>query len=146
MANSSPIDNAPISHQLALTPIKNFMTRKVVCLTPSSTVRVAMQIMLNHKVSGLIVNDNSNKCLGVYSELDAMLQGSAGSLDVPIKYTKPPKTVLPTTPFRDVLLLIVKSKFKRLPIVDLQNNIVGIVSRRDLMRAIFSDSGNAEKK
>jgi len=122
------------------------MTRKVVFASPSTTVRVAMQMMLAHKISGLIIADETENCLGVYSELDAMLQGSAGNLNKPVRYTKPPKSVRPETPFRDVLLLIVKGRFKRLPIVDAHNKIVGIVSRRDLMRAIYDDSGLAVAK
>ncbi len=130
----------PISSQLASKPISHFMTRQVVYATPSTTVHLAMQMMLNHKVSGLIVSDDSGKCLGIYSEFDAMLQGSSQGLASPIKYTKPPTTVIATQIFRDVLITMVKLRLKRIPVVDSKKLILGIVTRHDLMKAIFEDS------
>lgn len=129
----------PISNKLATTPINHFMSRKVIYATPSTTVTLAIKMMLTHKISGLIVIDDSNSCLGVYSEVDAVLQGASGPLDVPIRYTKPPIAVLPDRHFRDVLILMAQKKLKRLPIVDDRKKVVGIVARRDLMKAIFDD-------
>jgi len=115
------------------------MTRAVIYATPSTSVRMAMQMMLTHKVSGLAVVDSSNRCVGVYSELDAMLQGSSQKLDIPIKYVKPAKTVQAQNIFRDVLIKMVQLKIKRMPVVDAKGFLVGVVSRRDLMRAIYDD-------
>lgn len=134
----------PISNKLALTPVNHFMTRKVVFATPTTTVRVAMQMMLTHKISGLVVVDDSNSCLGVYSEMDAMLQGASQSLNIAIKYTKPPLVVLPDTRFRDVLISLVQKKVKRLIVVDSKKKVVGIVSRRDIMKALFDDQKETE--
>lgn len=129
----------PISNKLAGTPINHFMTRKVVYASPSTSIKTAMQMMITHKISGLVVVDASNSCLGIYSEVDAMLQGAAQPLDAPIKYTKPPLTVYPDTPFRDALVLMVQKKIKRLAVVDPKKKLAGIVSRHDIMKAIFDD-------
>ncbi len=129
----------PISNKLAATPINHYMTRKVVYANPSTTVKVAMQMMITHKISGLVVVDDSNSCLGIYSEVDAMLQGASQPLDAPIKFTKPPLTVYPDTPFRDALVLMAQKKIKRLAVVDTKKKLVGIVSRHDMMKAIFDD-------
>ena len=139
--------NPAISGELALTPIRRFMTRTPFYATPSTTVRRAMQMMLTHKVSGLPVTDDSESMLGIYSELDAMLQAaSSPSMDVPIRYTKPALTVLPDTPFRDVLILLVKKKIKRVPVVDNRNKLMGIVSRQDIMRALAEDTPKPQGK
>ena len=132
----------PISNALAGTPINHFMTRKVIYATPTTTIRVAMKMMLTHKISGLVVVDDSNSCLGVYSEMDAMLQGASQSLDSAIKYTKPPLAVAAEAPFRDVLVSIIQKKVKRLVVVDGRKKVLGIVARRDLMKAIFDDQKN----
>jgi len=130
----------PISDTLAFKPIRHFMTRTPYYANPSTSVRMAMQIMLTHKVSGLPVVDNSDSCLGMYSEMDAILQGAAQSLDSPINYTKPPSTVREDTTFREALIMLVKKRIKRAPIVDRRNKLMGVVSRSDMMRAIFEDN------
>ncbi|MBS1984009.1 MAG: CBS domain-containing protein [Bdellovibrionales bacterium] len=136
----TPAYQPPISSKLAGTPINHFMSRKVIYATPTTSVRVAMEMMLTHKISGLVVIDDTESCLGVYSEMDAMLQGASQSLAVPIRYTKPPLVVHPETIFREVLVLMVQKKLKRLPVVDKKKKVVGIISRRDLMRAIHDDT------
>ncbi len=140
MVDSSSLP--PISTELALTPISHFMSRKVIYATPSTTIRHAMEMMINHKISGLVVVDESETVLGVYSELDAMLQGAGQKLDGPITYSKPAKTIPLKAPFRDVLLLLVKYRVKRFPVVDDRKKLMGVVSRRDLMKAIFKDISN----
>ncbi len=129
----------PVSQQLASMQIQKFMSRKVFYATPSTTIRMAMQMMLTHKVSGLAVVDDSMCCIGVYSELDAMLQGASHNLNSPIKYTKPPLMVKPTTPFREALMQMVQKKVKRLIVADDRKKLMGVVSRRDFMKAIYED-------
>ena len=130
----------PISSKLAASHIQKFMTRKVIYASPSTTVEVAMKMMLMHKISGLVIVDQTEACLGVYSEMDAMLQGASQALEKPIRYTKPALTLRPETPFREALILMAKKRVKRLIISDSRNKLVGVVSRRDLMRAIFDDA------
>lgn len=134
---------APISSKLARTPINHFMSRKVVYASPSTSVKNAMQMMLTHKISGLVVVDDTNTCLGVYSELDAVIQGAGSdTLEVAIRYTKPALIVRPDAPFHDVLVLMVQKKVKRLIVVDSRKKLMGIVSRHDLMKALFNDLKN----
>jgi acetoin utilization protein AcuB len=46
-----------------------------------------------------------------------------------------PVTVTPDTPFQDALKLMQEHKFRRLPVVDKNGKLVGIVSERDLLYA-----------
>jgi tRNA nucleotidyltransferase (CCA-adding enzyme) len=147
MANeSTPAYKRPISDALAQTPAAKLMSRKIIYAMPGTPIHVAMQMMITHKISGLPVADGNTKCLGIYSELDAMLQGASQPLESPIKFTKPAITVTPTTPFREVLILIVKKKLKRVPVIDGNGNLVGIISRADIMKVLYEDhlKGEAE--
>lgn len=132
--------NPPLSDDLATTPIRHYMTRNPIYATPSTTVRRAIDMMLKHSISGLPVLDDTQVCLGLYTELDAMLQGASQSIDSPIRYSKPAVLVLPDTPYRDVLILMVKKRIKRIPIVDERKRLMGIISRRDLIRALHGDN------
>lgn len=131
--------NPPLSADLAGSPIRHFMTRNPIYATPATTIRRAIEMMLAHNISGLPVVDDTEICLGIYSELDAMLQGAAQPLDSSIRYTKPAVLALPDMPFRDVLILMAQKKIKRIPIVDNRKRLMGIVSRRDLIRALHDD-------
>ena len=128
-----------LSENLALKPASNYMTRNPAYVTPSSSIRMAMQMMLNHKISGLPVVDVNQTCIGVYSEVDAMLQASHQHIDAKIKYTKPPKTVTLNTKLRDVLIFLVQNRLKRVPVVDGQKKLAGIITRRDVMKVFFED-------
>jgi tRNA nucleotidyltransferase (CCA-adding enzyme) len=146
MANDTPSAyKRPISDSLAATPAAKLMNRKIIYAMPGTPIHVAMQMMITHKISGLPVADGTTKCLGIYSELDAMLQGASQPLTAPIKYTKPAITVGAMTPFRDVLILIVKKKLKRVPVIDGNGNLIGIISRADIMKVLYEDHLKDEK-
>jgi CBS domain-containing protein len=129
----------PISPDLGLTPIKRFMSKNVVFATSESTIERAIQMMLSHKISGLAIVDAQNRALGVYSEWDAMIQGASHPLTDKIQYSSPPVVVHEDTLFRDVIVSFIKTKVKRLLVVDNHNVVLGLISRSDIMRAIFKD-------
>lgn len=131
---------AALGASLATKPASNYMTRTPAYVTPTATIRLAMQMMLTHKVSGLPVVDSNLNVVGVYSEVDAMLQASAQNIDSPIKFTKPAKTVKVNTPLREVLIFLVQNRLKRVPVIDGANKLAGIITRRDVMAVFFKDA------
>lgn len=136
----------PISSDLAESLIGKFMTRKVVYAMDGTSIQLAMQMMITHKVSGLPILNDQGVCIGVYSEMDAMLQAAAQPLTAKIRFTKPPLTAQSNKTFREVLVLMVQKKLKRIPVVDQGGKLMGIVSRSDLMKALYKDSEANEKK
>lgn len=51
------------------------------------------------------------------------------------RMSSPPVTITPDTPFQDALKLMRERRFRRLPVVDRKEKLVGIVSERDLLYA-----------
>lgn len=51
--------------------------------------------------------------------------------------TRRVKVVFEDTPFKKVAYLIFKKKFSGVPVVDKERNVVGIVSEKDLLQALF---------
>ncbi|MBP7844936.1 MAG: CBS domain-containing protein [Proteobacteria bacterium] len=131
--------NYPVSQDLGLTPIKRMMSKTVMVAGPDTTLERAMQMMINHKISGLAVTDATNKVLGVFSEWDAILQGAVKPLESPLQYHGPAVTAHQDSLFRDVLAILIKSKVKRVLIVDDNDRLVGLMSRSDVMKAIYND-------
>ncbi|MBU6376348.1 MAG: CBS domain-containing protein, partial [Bdellovibrionales bacterium] len=54
-----------------------------------------------------------------------------------IKYSKKPKVIVTSTPLSEIVQLFVDFKYRRLPVVDENKKLVGVITRRDLMRVFF---------
>ncbi len=134
-----------ISKNLATKTIDNFMIKTLAYVTMTSSVRTAMQVMLTQNISGVPVVDDSISCLGFYSEMDALLQGASDTLDAKIKFAKPPKTIPHNMAFREALIFLVKNRIKRVPVVDPNNKLVGVLGRAEIMKALMNDSPAKEK-
>src|SRR5271154_3118344 len=60
--------------------VEDFMTRRVVTITPDTTLLAAARLMLEHRVGGLPVVDASGRMIGVFSESDLLREeGEDGS-------------------------------------------------------------------
>jgi len=125
------------------TTAADIMRRKLVSFRPDTPVMDAVASLLEHAISGAPVLDDERRLAGILSELDCashlvqciMFSEPAGI--VGDLMTKDVETVPP-----DCTLLTLAHHFKerrvrRLPVVDEHNRLLGQVSRRDLMRALF---------
>ena len=53
--------------------------------------------------------------------------------------TANPITVIPETPLLDALRLLLQNKVKRLPVVDGDGQVVGLVGRGEILQALSQD-------
>ena len=135
------------------------MTRDVATVTESTPLAEVARLMAERKVSGLPVATEDAKPVGVISEKDilaAMSGGKAGTfmdvvnqclggdmcLAAPISakcaadiMTSPPITVREDTPLVDVADIFTQKRINRVPVVDREGRLVGIVSRADVVRS-----------
>ncbi len=58
--------------------VEDFMTRRVVTITPDTTLLAAARLMLEHRVGGLPVVDASGRMIGVFSESDLLREEGEG--------------------------------------------------------------------
>ncbi len=137
------------------------MTRQVVTVTPESSILDAARLMLEHKISGLPVVNDANHLVGIISEHDLLRRGKnevrterthwlrlmiePANLAVESTHfrdrtvgelmTSNPVTITETASLEDAARLIGEHGIKRLPVVR-NNQLVGVISRADLVRAI----------
>ncbi|MGR8940575.1 MAG: CBS domain-containing protein [Gammaproteobacteria bacterium] len=121
--------------------VADYMTKHVVRLTPEQNVIDAVKIMLEHKITSAPVMDAQGHLLGMFSEMDGMKifldgvynQGMSGK--VGDYMTKNPVRVEAESSIVDLA-----EKFQKLPIrsfpVFEDNEMVGIISRTDVLRAL----------
>ncbi|MCA1869596.1 CBS domain-containing protein [Agrobacterium genomosp. 3] len=130
---------------------KDIMTREVKTIHSTNSIRTAVELMVNHSVSGLPVVDEGGIVIGMITEGDLLRRVEYGAaakdgidLDAYIKshswrvgdlMTAEVATVAGDTPIGTVANLLFQHKVKRVPVVE-NGRLAGVISRVDLLRAI----------
>ena len=122
------------------TLIKDIMTSSVLSVTLSTTVNHVLKLAKEKNVTGFPVVDIDHKVIGVVSTLDIITEVAVGKLhlklgELPlvIKIEKDVIKLRPETPVKQALLAIIKKRVGRIIIIDSDNKLCGIVSRKDLI-------------
>ncbi|MFZ5899167.1 MAG: CBS domain-containing protein [Bacillota bacterium] len=144
---------------------REIMTTEVVTVSPDDDVEKVARLLLEHHISGLPVVDGDGKLVGVITEGDLIFQEKkiraplyTVILDTVIYLEKPQRfvdelkrtvaqkvgelmstrlyTVGPDASVEDIATIMVEKSINRVPVVDSDNKLVGIVSRQDIIRAI----------
>ncbi len=140
------------------------MTRDVIFTKGDTDVYEAGRLLIKNKISGMPVVDEENRVMGMISVSDLLpLAGiPRGHVfnDTVMKYIlrkpipqhrmgKKVKDVMPTsiitvspeTTVKKIATILDKKGIKRVPVVDEENKLVGIVSRADILRIICEEKG-----
>jgi CBS domain-containing protein len=130
------------------------MTSPVITVEPGTSVKEAARLLLRHGISAVPVVDAEGQLVGIVSELDLLLgdvpaDPVAHVIPAPVDHTPPPHAVsdvmtrevlaLPEdADAADVARCMRESSLKSIPVLR-GKEVVGIVSRRDLLRSIARD-------
>jgi CBS domain-containing protein len=137
--------------------VRDIMTTDPVKVTGSTRLKEAARLMVRHRVSGLPVVDDGGKLIGIVSEgdfirreagrerphgvslLDAVFgEGElepVGAETVAEVMTRSVVTITPEATVGEAARVMGRRNVKRLPVVDLEGELVGIVSRADVVGA-----------
>jgi CBS-domain-containing membrane protein len=125
------------------TTAKEIMTRDLVSATEDMTIEEALKALINHRITGLPVVNKKGKMMGVISEFD-ILQQLAGSkkknskvFQERIIFSKRVDAISDDTPLSTIVKEFIDTKYRRLPVIDKKGNLVGIITRRDLMKVYY---------
>jgi CBS domain-containing protein len=137
--------------------VEDVMTREVKTVAPETPLREVARILAEHRISGVPVVEKG-KVVGVVSEADilvkeqgerrrrggllGLLLDNGRSLETKLEartageaMTAPAITIGPKRPLAEAAAKMVEEKVNRLPVVDEEGNLLGIVTRADLVRA-----------
>ena len=144
------------------TTVKDVMTTRVVSLGTDASFREMAAALREHRVSAFPVVDADEKVIGVVSEADMLTkealgsepQGMPGMITGLLRHSEhakaraitagdlmssPAVTVTPDDTLEHAAKLMYTRKVKRLPVVDRDAHLAGIISRADVL-AIFDRS------
>ena len=117
------------------------MNRDVVTFRRDTCVREAFKIIANKNFSGAPVVDDADELIGVVTEKDLLAAVSLGSTtqgqyDQQIPYIQDVVAINADMSIEELRGFFVELGFKRFPVVDENRKVIGVVSRRDLVRLI----------
>ena len=111
---------------------KDIMTKEVLTVTPSTTVRELAILLTKNNISGVPVRDKNDKIVGVVTQADIV--GKKGK-QVKAIMSKKIISVAEDTAVEEIARLMTAQKIKRVPVMR-DGKVVGIVSRADIVSAI----------
>jgi CBS domain-containing protein len=143
---------------------RDVMVFPVITVGKNATVREVASILLKERISAVPVVDTADKVVGIVTESDLMHRAEAGTerayswwlhfltddATIAADYVKSHAakvqdvmtsdvvTAAPETPLHEIATLLEERRIKHVPIVDKDSNLVGIVSRANLIQAVAS--------
>ncbi|GIW72032.1 MAG: hypothetical protein KatS3mg102_1574 [Planctomycetota bacterium] len=124
------------------------MTREVVCLRGEQTVLEATRTLVERGISGAPVVDERGVLLGLVTEEDllgAFYEEAPGIESETLErchvlgaglITRRVVAVRPEQRAHEIARAMIVRKIKRVPVVDAEGRVIGVVSRRDILRAL----------
>jgi CBS domain-containing protein len=111
---------------------KEIMTRDVITVNPTMTVKNLAMTLIKNQISGAPVADKGGKIVGIVSEADIV--GKKGKDVKSIMSTKV-ISVAEDTRVEEIARLMTTHRIRRLPVMR-GAEVVGVVSRADIVSAI----------
>ena len=119
--------------------VRDVMMQKLVTVGPEWSVSKAIEIMLDEDVSSLLIVDRNERLVGLVTEsallvaaLDPPLRSDPISLHMERKFV----SIGPDDPVGQVVEKFLLHRVRHFPVVK-KHKLVGIVTRRELMRALL---------
>ncbi|MBD2094635.1 CBS domain-containing protein [Trichocoleus sp. FACHB-591] len=145
--------------------VAEVMSRNPITVKPETPLQEVVQILAERRISGLPVVDQSDKLIGVVSETDLMWQETGATppayimildsviyLENPSRYerdlhkalgqtvgevmSRDPVTTNPDQPLQEAARLMHERSIHRLPVLDATGQVIGILTRGDIVRAM----------
>ena len=143
--------------------IKEVMTQPVVSVSPQASIFEAVRLMLQHKISGLPVVENSGRLIGIVTEADFLRRSETGTVRrrprwiefivgpgklaeeyvhasgrrVDEVMTTEVRTIHEDAPLEEVVNIMERYRVKRVPVVRGQM-VLGIITRATLVHALMN--------
>lgn len=137
-------------------PVSEVMTKNVISVKKDADIHEVSRLLSENKISGLPVIDDDNHVVGVITEADVLSMAGLKKghtfkdiirhiLGEPLPerkegnkvenvMTSPAITTRPDVDIREVARIFDERRIKRLPVVDDENKLIGIISRADIVR------------
>jgi CBS domain-containing protein len=148
--------------------VADVMTKEPIVVFPETPLKEAIQILAERRISGLPVVDYQGELVGIISETDLMWQETGVTppayimfldsviyLKNPAAYerdlhkalgqtvgevmSKNPIAISPEKPLKEAAQLMHDRSIHRLPVLDAEGQVIGILTRGDIIRTMAAE-------
>lgn len=139
--------------------VRDVMTREVIHVRDDADITEVAELLSENRISGLPVVDGEGGVVGVITEADVLSMAgmnrehsfrdilrhilgeplpsrNRGSRKIKDLMNSPAITTGPESDIREVARIMDGKRIKRVPVVDEQGRLIGVISRADIVRAI----------
>jgi len=121
--------------------VGDIMTKNVVVVPLGDDLFEAAKLMKKHEIGSVVVVDSLEKkrAKGIITERDIVYKIIVKRID-PYKtkvddvMSKPLRVVKPETTLEDAAMAMKENRIKRLPVVNDNNELIGVISEGDIMK------------
>lgn len=120
--------------------VKQIMTPDPACCSPDTTVQAAAVLMRDNDCGSIPVveNTSSKRVVGTVTDRDLAIRGLAEGKgpDILVRdvMTPDPVTCVPEDEVEDLRQVMIEQQVRRVPVVDTDGRLVGIVAQADVAR------------
>lgn len=144
--------------------VKEVMSKGLKSLSPEMSVKEAIQILFQTEISGLPVIDENGRLLGMFTEKDVLHRILPGYLEKvgSFVYEENPKMIKKKilelerikvkdimrreviivdedTTLCEVAKIMLTQRVRRIPVINKEKKIVGIVAREDVLKGLLGE-------
>ncbi|WP_164668868.1 CBS domain-containing protein [Virgibacillus doumboii] len=147
--------------------VRDFMITDVISVNKETSIRELLELLVKHKIGGVPVVDANNRLRGIISDGDIIrylqpkgrsvydmfslvlvsekedlnhkIENSINQLAKNIMKDKDIHTVHPDDDLEEILNIFSKYHFKKIPVIDEDFKVVGVISRGDIIRFISTN-------
>jgi CBS domain-containing protein len=127
---------------------KDIMTSDIVSTQKNTPVYQAVNLMLEHGITGIPVVDENDGLLGILTEKDVLRLHNAPDFGqdhtVEDYMTQPAVFFDEEEDLVDICNCLIEQPFRRVPVTS-KGKLVGIISRRDIIKCIVQLNAHSEK-
>ncbi len=131
--------NMPIAEQArqvhAVKRAENGMIYDPVTITRGSTVADALAMMKEYHIGGIPVVDEEGKLVGIVTNRDLRFERNLNSLVDDVMTKENLVTTTQSTDLNEAAEILQKHKIEKLPVVDKDNHLIGLVTYKDITKA-----------
>lgn len=121
------------------TTLESILSHKITTLTVVDTVAKALEIMADYAISSVVICDDTNHPIGIFTEHDALkvvAEAIETSVHLEAVMTRNPFCVAQTMQMHDAYAMMEEKHFRHLIVIDEEGHFVGVITEGDFLRHI----------